>query len=68
MLLQPEVAEYKKANWLDIFQPEREKELIIEKKEIAKKYWISEDLIWKFFTDLIEEGKKIQKWIVFWEK
>lgn len=67
MLLQPNVAEYKKENWLEIDQPEREKVLLSQKKEIAKKFWISEKLIWKLFTDLIEEWKKIQEKIIFWK-
>lgn len=65
--LQPLVAEYKKANSLYISQPEREKELLNFRKKIANEFWISEELILKIFSDLIDEWKKIQENIIFWE-
>ena len=61
MRLIPSVAEYKKKNNIQRYQPEREKEVIRLRKEIASKLNLNQDFIEKIFKVIIEDAHRIEK-------
>jgi chorismate mutase/prephenate dehydrogenase len=61
MDLMPPIAEYKKANGLDIFDPSRENKIIECKREMAKEFGLNEDLVEELFKKIMDESKEIQK-------
>ena len=61
MDLMPLVAEYKKANGLEIFDPVREGKIIESKKEMAKEFGVSEDLVEEIFRKIMDESREVQK-------
>jgi len=60
LALMPEIAQFKKANNLPIFQPEREKQLLEERKKLARELNINPDLIEAVFKSIISECRKTQ--------
>lgn len=56
-----EVGKYKKENGLKIYQPDREREVLLEKKKLAKKSKVSSDLVQKIFKLILKDSRKIQK-------
>jgi len=60
----PKVAEYKKANNMERFQPEREKEIIAKKRELAEKSGLNPDLVEDIFKRIIEDAHRIEKEII----
>ena len=60
----PKVAEYKKANNLPQYQPEREKQIIESKRKIAVENNINPDLVENIFKSIIEEAHRIEKPII----
>lgn len=60
----PKVAEYKKQNNVTRFQPEREKEILETKKELAKKLNLNPELVKKIFEVIIEDAHRIEKEIM----
>lgn len=61
MLIAGEIAKHKKEKEIKIFQPEREKEILEKKKELAKKLGISNKFAEKILLLLINESKRVQK-------
>lgn len=61
MITAEEVAKYKKEREIEIFQPEREKEILEQKKILAKKLGISDKFAEKILLLLINESKRIQE-------
>ena len=60
LYLMPELAKFKKENWLKVEHPEREMELYKKYKELAEEKWVNPEIIVKIFFNIIEESKKIQ--------
>lgn len=61
MSLIPKVAEYKKKNNIERYQPEREKEIIKTKREIAEKVNLNPDLIETIYKEIIKDAHRIEK-------
>lgn len=59
--LMPQIAKAKKTKNMQVSQPEREKQVLEERKKIAKELGVSEKLVEKIFKELIEEGRRIQE-------
>lgn len=57
----PKVADYKIKNNLELFQKEREDAIFKEKKELAKKYNLNEELVVDIFKRIIKESLDIEK-------
>ena len=57
----PAVAKYKKENNLPIHQPDREKEIIQSRVDLAEKTGVSRDLIQKIFSLILENSREIQE-------
>ncbi|MFW5720734.1 MAG: chorismate mutase [Candidatus Dojkabacteria bacterium] len=55
------IGDYKKANNLPVYQPEREKLVIEAKRELAKQAGLDEELVEKLFTEIIKYCRKIQE-------
>lgn len=55
------IGDYKKANNLPVYQPEREKLIIESKRELAKQAGLDEELVEKLFTEIIEYCRNIQE-------
>jgi chorismate mutase-like protein len=64
MSLIPKVAEYKKANHLPQYQPEREKEVIASKRELAQKAGLNPDLIETLYKEIIKDAHRIESEIM----
>ena len=60
----PLVAEYKKRNNIDRYQPEREKEIISEKRKLAESKGLNPDLIESIIKSIIEDSHRIQRAIL----
>ena len=60
----PDVANYKKENNIPRYNPERENEVIEEKRKLAKELNINPDLIEDLFKRIIEEAHRIEKEII----
>ena len=60
MSLIPKVAEYKKVNNVPRYQPEREKEILKLKREIAEKLNLNPDLIETIFKEIIKDAHRIE--------
>jgi chorismate mutase-like protein len=60
----PKVAEYKKRNNIQRYQPEREKQIISSKKKLASENKLNPDFIEKIFKELISEAHKIERNII----
>ncbi len=55
------IAQYKISNNMKIIQPEREKQILAEKKLIAKNKNLSQEFVEKLFNNIFKESKRIQK-------
>ena len=64
MALIPHVAEYKKANNVARYQPEREQTIIENRRTLAKKLSVNPDLAEKIMKDIIEDAHRIEKEII----
>jgi chorismate mutase / prephenate dehydrogenase len=64
MSLMPKVAEYKKKKKLQIYQPEREKEIIISRRRLAKELKLNPDFIEDIMNILFKEAHRVQKEII----
>lgn len=64
MKLIPKVAEYKKKNNIKRYQPEREKEVIGLRRELAKELNLSSDLVESIFKEIIKDAHKIEEGIM----
>ena len=64
MSLIPKVAEYKKENNVERFQPAREKEIFEAKEKIAKELNLNPELVKKIFETIIEDAHRIEKEII----
>jgi chorismate mutase-like protein len=54
------VVKYKSKNDLDVYIPEREKEVIFSRRKIAQEQKVNPDFIETIFKEIIKECKKIQ--------
>ena len=57
----PLVADYKKKNQIKRYQPDREQEIINQKRELAKKYNVNPELIEDLIKRIIQESHRIEK-------
>lgn len=64
MSLIPKVAEYKKANNIERYQPEREKEILSLKRELALKVKLNPDLVETLFKEIILDAHRIEEDII----
>ena len=64
MSLIPKVAEYKKANNIARYQPEREKEIIKLKRELAAKLDLNPDLVETLYKEIIKDAHRIEEGIM----
>ena len=64
MALIPEVAKHKIENNIRRFQPAREKEIINNKRKMAKGLGLNPDLAEDMFKRIIKEAHRIQKKII----
>ncbi len=55
-----EIAEYKKGRNIEAYQPGREKELLKERRKIAKNFSVKESLVEKVFQLILEESRSVQ--------
>lgn len=60
MSLMPKVARFKKKNKLEIFQIEREKELLKQKRQLATKFDLDVNMVESIFKKMMVTTKKIQ--------
>ena len=60
MKLIPEVAKYKKENNLPRYQPEREKEIIKSRRELAIKLELNPDLVESLSREIIKDAHRIE--------
>lgn len=58
------VGQFKKEKKLEIYAPEREKELIRKNKNLAKESGISEELIEKIYLLILKESRRRQEIII----
>lgn len=58
--LAPEIAMYKKANGLEIFQEEREKEVLAKKAEMSKNKGLNDNFVQEIFKAIMNESKRVQ--------
>lgn len=56
-----DVARYKRAHNMVIYQPEREAQILKAKKELAAQHGIDLEFIEKLFTLIFEHSRKIQE-------
>lgn len=59
-----DVAKFKLENNMEIFQPQREKEVINARCEIARKLNLDEGFVIDLFQDIMDESKKLQKELI----
>jgi chorismate mutase len=64
MSLMPEIAEYKKANNIPIYQEKREEEVMKRLKKIANEQNLDEDFVEEIFLSVFNEAKRIQQEVV----
>ena len=64
MSLIPKVAEYKKENNIERYQPEREREILVLKRELAKKVELNPDLVETLFKEIILDAHRIEEEII----
>jgi chorismate mutase len=64
MDLIPKIAEYKKENNIARYQPEREKEIIKERRKLAKKLNLNPELTEDLFRCIIKDARRIEKEIM----
>ena len=64
MSLIPHVAKYKKANGVEQYQPEREKEIISSKRALAEKFGLNPDLAEVIFREIIIDAHRIEAEII----
>ena len=64
MNLIPKVAEYKKANNILQYQPDREKEIIASKRALAEKAGLNPDLIEILYKEIIKDAHRIEAEII----
>lgn len=64
MSLIAKVAEYKKANNIPRYQPEREKEIITLKRELAEKLDLNPDLVETLYQEIIKDAHRIEEGIM----
>jgi chorismate mutase-like protein len=64
MALIPQVAQYKKANNVPRFQPDRERIVIENRRAIAEKLSVSPDLAEKIMKLIIEDAHRIEKGVI----
>jgi len=55
------VGAYKRAHKLAIYQPKREKEILLSKKQMAKELKVDASLVTKIFTLIFKNSRKLQK-------
>lgn len=55
------IAIFKKENGLEIFQPEREKQLLNSKLELGNEFGLNNNFVGKFFQMIMDESKSKQK-------
>ncbi|MBI2463449.1 chorismate mutase [Candidatus Peregrinibacteria bacterium] len=55
-----DLGRYKKKRVIDVYQPLREKEMLVSRKETAKKLGLSEVFIGDFFRLIFRESRRIQ--------
>lgn len=60
MKLIPSVAEYKKANGIERYQPEREKQIIESRRKMASDLGLNPDLVEKIMKAIIEDAHRIE--------
>jgi chorismate mutase len=61
MSLIPKVAEYKKENHVERYQPEREKEIMQVKRALAEELKLNPDLVEDLFKRIIQDAHRIEK-------
>lgn len=61
LALIPNVAEYKRDNGMQRYQPEREARMIEERRALAKQHGVNPDLIEDITRRLIEEAHRVEK-------
>ncbi|MEI6396727.1 MAG: chorismate mutase [Candidatus Taylorbacteria bacterium] len=54
------IGKYKKENGLKIYQPEREREILEKKADLAKKVGVSADLVRKIFRHIFKDSRDVQ--------
>lgn len=64
MALIPSVARYKKDNNIPRYQPEREKEIIENKRRLAMELRVNPDLVEDLFKRIIKDSHRIEKEIL----
>lgn len=64
MSLIPMVAKWKKENNIERYQPEREKEIIEEKRKLAEEMHVNPDLVEDLIKRIIEDSHRIEKDII----
>ena len=64
MSLIPKVAEYKKANHIEQFQPEREKQLLEAKRKLAEQNSLNPELVEALFKEIIKDAHRIEAKII----
>ncbi len=64
MSLIPKVAEYKKTNGVERFQPEREKEIMQSKRALAEELNLNPDLVEDLFKRIILDAHRIEEKII----
>ena len=57
------VGKYKKKNGLGIYQPNREREIVLENSKLAKKLSVDQNLVTKIFRLIVKDSRNIQKGI-----
>jgi chorismate mutase len=61
MSVMPDIAEYKKARNIPIYQEKREQEIMRRLQKIAKDYDLNEDFVEEIFLSIFNEAKRIQQ-------
>jgi len=64
MSLIPEVAEFKKANNIAQFQPDREKQIFEAKRKLAAELSVNPDLVEAIFKEIIKDAHRIESKII----
>lgn len=57
----PKVAQFKKENKMPRYQPEREKQILDEKRKLAGQLNLNPDLVADLFKRIIEDAHRIEK-------
>jgi chorismate mutase len=60
MSLMPDIAEYKMANDISVFQEKREQEIMKRLKKIANDYDLDDSFVEEIFLSIFNEAKRIQ--------